>query len=99
MQLKIKVPTEALTPEAITSYLFSKGWAKTNSWHVNNNPVLPVHQFRKEAPDRLPWEINLPMTRKIADYESCVYQAIVYLSKVEDRTEYEIYQDLIAGKE
>jgi hypothetical protein len=98
MQLKIEAPIEPVTPEKFVSYLESNGWRKNRQWFAHNNEQLPVAQYHKESDEseRLPWEINFPMTAKFADYESNVCYAIQYLAAVESRSEYQIYQDIVA---
>lgn len=97
MQLRIKAPIEPVTPDKFERYLLSKGWANTRRWFVNEKEYLPVAQYQKESDeDREPWEINLPVSIKFVDYESNVYSAIQYLAAVENRSEYEIYQDIVA---
>ena len=75
----------------LRSYLESNGWSNEGQWGSR-----PAIIYAKEHAER-DWEILLPTTDSVADYAENMVESIAVLATVEDRSQLDIYYDLLGA--
>jgi hypothetical protein len=85
-----KEALRALSWKAVKTYLDAAGWQQ-----VEDIPGTSVAYQYTDTDGRL-WEILVLLRDDLADYVSRMGDAVSTLARVEDRSELEIYADLVA---
>jgi hypothetical protein len=84
-----KEALRALSWNAVASYLETAGWQR-----VNDIPGKSVAYQHTDNNGRL-WEILVLLREDLADYASRMADAVSTLARVEDRSELDVYDDLL----
>ncbi len=75
--------------ENMRDYLSSVGWADTGRWGER-----PINVFATERHGRT-WEILVPHRKAIGGYDENVANTLEILAKVEDRSELDVFHDIM----
>ncbi len=88
--IKDKAALSRLSILSLRSYLNSRGWKNEGPWGSR-----PANVFSKEHGGRI-WELLVPIRDTIADYAESMAETVAVLATVEERSELDVFQDLLA---
>ena len=74
---------------SLTTYMISRGWVNQGQWGRRRAVI-----YTKDHGGRT-WDVTVPTTDVIADYASSMSEAINVLSKVEERSQLNVFQDVM----
>ena len=91
VQIRDSVALSSISILSLRSYLDSRGWDDAGKWGKR-----PIDVFAKELGGRT-WEILVPRLESIGGYASNMADALAVLAAVEDRSQLDVFQDLIGA--
>ena len=91
VQIRDKEALEALSTVDLRRYLDAQGWADDGSW----GKWATIHN--KKSGGKF-WEIAIPLREDISDYAEYMAWAVTTLSEAEDRSQLDVYYDLLGEK-
>ena len=91
VQIRDGAALSSIPVSSLRSYLDSRGWDDTGKWGKR-----PIAVFAKERGGRT-WEILVPYIESIGGYASNMADALAVLADVEDRSQLDVFQDLMGA--
>lgn len=91
MQIRDVSALSSISVASLRSYLGARGWGDTGKWGER-----PISVFAKERGGGA-WEILVPHRDSIGGYASNMADALAVLAAVEDRSQLDIFQDLMSA--
>ena len=81
----------SLTAVGLKAYLVSQGWENRGQWGSRPALVFAKQSYEKN------WEILLPLRDTVADYSARMAESIAVLARVEERSQFDVYRDLMGA--
>ena len=91
VQIRDSAALSSISILSLRSYLDSRGWDDAGKWGKR-----PIDVFAKERGGRT-WEILVPRLESIGGYASNMADALAVLAAVEDRSQLDVFQDLMGA--
>lgn len=91
VQIRDSAALSSIPVASLRSYLASRGWDDMGKWGKR-----PIAVFAKENGGRT-WEILVPHRDSIGGYAANMAEALAVLAAVEDRSQLDIFQDLMGA--
>ena len=91
VEIRDREALSVLSLLSLRTYLKSRGWVDEGEWGGRATIFSKANDGRK-------WEILCPHRDTVADYAECMAENVAVLSAVEDRSQLDVYFDLISTR-
>ncbi len=91
VEIRDREALSSLSLPSLRTYLKSRGWVNEGEWGGRATIFSTVNDGQK-------WEVLCPHRDTVADYAECMAENVAVLSAVEDRSQLDVYFDLVSAR-